>query len=51
MVCGRWLTDVAPQSLFNLAHPAVDVVAMLRTHPAVCERAAVLDRADARGLT
>jgi hypothetical protein len=23
MVCGRWLTDVAPQSLFRLAHPVV----------------------------
>jgi hypothetical protein len=23
MVCGRWLTDVAPQSLFNLEHPVV----------------------------
>jgi hypothetical protein len=23
MVCGRWLTDVAPQSLFKLAHPVV----------------------------
>ena len=23
MVCGRWLTDVAPQSLFRLDHPVV----------------------------
>ena len=23
MVCGRWLTDVAPQSLFRLEHPVV----------------------------
>jgi hypothetical protein len=23
MVCGRWLTDVAPQSLFQLDHPVV----------------------------
>lgn len=23
MVCGRWLTDVAPQSLFDLEHPVV----------------------------
>jgi hypothetical protein len=23
MVCGRWLTDVAPQSLFSLDHPVV----------------------------
>jgi CheY-specific phosphatase CheX len=23
MVCGRWLTDVAPQSLFRLDHPIV----------------------------
>jgi len=23
MVCGRWLTDVAPQSLFTLDHPVV----------------------------
>jgi hypothetical protein len=23
MVCGRWLTDVAPQSLFRLEHPEV----------------------------
>jgi hypothetical protein len=24
MVCGRWLTDVAPQLLFSLAHPSVE---------------------------
>ena len=24
MVCGRWLTDVAPQDLFSLTHPAVE---------------------------
>src|ERR1044072_4878566 len=23
MVCGRWLTDVAPQSMFRLDHPVV----------------------------
>ena len=33
MVCGRWLTDVAPRSLFTLAHPMVDSVAMPRTAP------------------
>jgi len=27
MVCGRWLTDVAPQLLFNLAHPSVEPMA------------------------
>jgi len=27
MVCGRWLTDVAPQSLFRLDHPVVVLVA------------------------
>lgn len=27
MVCGRWLTDVAPQSLFRLDHPVVVPVA------------------------
>jgi hypothetical protein len=26
MVCGRWLTDVAPQSLFRLDHPVVGPV-------------------------
>jgi hypothetical protein len=26
MVCGRWLTDVAPQSLFRLDHPIVGPV-------------------------
>ena len=26
MVCGRWLTDVAPRSLFTLARPVVGVV-------------------------
>jgi len=24
MICGRWLTDVAPQQLFSLAHPSVE---------------------------
>jgi hypothetical protein len=24
MVCGRWLTDVAPTQLFSLTHPAVE---------------------------
>ena len=24
MVCGRWLTDVAPQQLFSLRHPSVE---------------------------
>ena len=24
MVCGRWLTDIAPQQLFSLAHPSVE---------------------------
>jgi two-component system chemotaxis response regulator CheY len=24
MVCGRWLTDVAPQQLFSLTHPSVE---------------------------
>jgi hypothetical protein len=24
MVCGRWLTDVAPQHLFSLTHPSVE---------------------------
>jgi hypothetical protein len=28
MVCGRWLTDVAPQHLFSLRHPAVEPVAL-----------------------
>jgi hypothetical protein len=27
MVCGRWLSDVAPQSLFRLGHPDVGTVA------------------------
>jgi hypothetical protein len=26
MVCGRWLTDVAPQHLFSVTHPAVTAV-------------------------
>jgi CheY-specific phosphatase CheX len=26
MVCGRWLTDVAPSSLFHLEHPVVSSV-------------------------
>jgi hypothetical protein len=26
MVCGRWLTDVAPHMLFSLAHPSVEPV-------------------------
>jgi hypothetical protein len=24
MVCGRWLTDVAPRQLFSLTHPSVE---------------------------
>jgi hypothetical protein len=24
MVCGRWLTDIAPTQLFSLAHPSVE---------------------------
>lgn len=30
MVCGRWLTDVAPQQLFSLAHPSVEPLAAPR---------------------
>jgi hypothetical protein len=30
MICGRWLTDVAPTLLFSLAHPAVEPVAGVR---------------------
>jgi hypothetical protein len=26
MICGRWLTDVAPQDLFSLTHPAITPV-------------------------
>jgi hypothetical protein len=28
MVCGRWLSDVAPQSLFRLGHPDVGTVSV-----------------------
>ncbi|HLG58934.1 MAG TPA: chemotaxis protein CheX [Vicinamibacterales bacterium] len=31
MVCGHWLTQVAPQLLFNLSHPSVEAVALPRT--------------------
>jgi hypothetical protein len=31
MVCGRWLTDIAPQQLFSLAHPSVEPLAAPRT--------------------
>jgi hypothetical protein len=27
MVCGRWLTDIAPQQLFTLTHPSVEPAA------------------------
>jgi hypothetical protein len=27
MVCGRWLTNIAPQQLFSLAHPSVEPAA------------------------
>ena len=30
MVCGRWLTDIAPQQLFSLAHPSVEPLAAPR---------------------
>lgn len=30
MVCGRWLTDIAPQQLFSLAHPSVEALAAPR---------------------
>jgi len=30
MVCGRWLTDVAPQQLFSLTHPSVEPAAAPR---------------------
>ena len=33
MVCGRWLTDVAPKSLFTLAHPVVVPVSAPSTPP------------------
>jgi hypothetical protein len=33
MVCGRWLTDVAPQSLFRLDHPVVTPVAAPSSAP------------------
>jgi hypothetical protein len=33
MVCGRWLSDVAPQSLFRLAQPVVVPVARPRRAP------------------
>ncbi len=33
MVCGRWLTDVAPQSLFNLEHPVVVPVSAPASEP------------------
>ena len=33
MVCGRWLSDVAPQSLFRLAHPVVVPVARPKRAP------------------
>jgi hypothetical protein len=33
MVCGRWLTDVAPKSLFTLEHPVVVPVGAPSTSP------------------
>jgi hypothetical protein len=33
MVCGRWLTDVAPQSLFSLAQPVVAPVSVPSRSP------------------
>ena len=33
MVCGRWLTDVAPQSLFRLEHPEVTTASAPATAP------------------
>jgi hypothetical protein len=33
MICGRWLTDVAPQSLFSLGHPIVAPVSAPSSAP------------------
>lgn len=33
MVCGRWLTDIAPQSLFHLDHPVVVLVTAPKRAP------------------
>ena len=53
MVCGRWLTDVAPQSLFWLDASVGDAAAGTADERAIgaAERTADLDRADTRGVT
>ena len=55
MVCGRWLTDIAPQQLFSLAHPVSGARAVAprerRRSCRAAQRTAGLDRAEPQRLT